>query len=230
MFLLHGGRSSICLTFAVVVQLPSQVRLCNPMGCSTPGFPVTHLLPEFAQVHVQWISDAIPNISSSVTLFSSCPQSFPASGSFPLSQLFVSGSQSIRASASASVLPKNCCWVTKSYPTLCCPMDCIQPTRLLCPWDFLSKNTGVGCHILLQGIFLTNNRTRLSCIAGKCFTTEPPEKPLPKSIQGWFPLRLTGLISLMSKGLLRVFSSTTVRKHPFFGALPSLSQQTVENS
>ena len=81
-FLLHGGRSSICLTFAVVVQLPSQVRLCNPMGCSTPGFPVTHLLPEFAQVHVQWISDAIPNISSSVTLFSSCPQSFPASGSF----------------------------------------------------------------------------------------------------------------------------------------------------
>jgi len=45
---------------------------------------------------------------------------------------------------------------------------------------------------------------------------------LPMSIQGWFPLRLTGLISLLSKGLLRVFSSITVWKHQFFGALPSL--------
>ena len=40
--------------------------------------------------------------------------------------------------------------------------------------------------------------------------------------QGWFPLGLTGLISLQSKGLSRVFSSTTVRKHQFFGAQPSL--------
>ena len=48
-----------------------------------------------------------PTISSSVVPFSSCPQSFPASGSFPVSQLFVSGGQSIGASASASVLPMN---------------------------------------------------------------------------------------------------------------------------
>ena len=48
-----------------------------------------------------------PNISSSVTPFSSCLQSFPASGSFPVSQLFASGGQSIGASASASVLPMN---------------------------------------------------------------------------------------------------------------------------
>ena len=48
-----------------------------------------------------------PSISSSVVLFSSCPQSFPASGSFPTSQFFTSGGQSIRASASASVLPMN---------------------------------------------------------------------------------------------------------------------------
>ena len=46
---------------------------------------------------------------------------------------------------------------------------------------------------------------------------------LPMSIQGWFPLRLTGLISLLSKGLWRVFSSTTVRKHQFFGTLPLYS-------
>ena len=48
-----------------------------------------------------------PTISSSVAPFSSCPQSFPASGSFPVSWLFTSDDQSIRASASASVLPMN---------------------------------------------------------------------------------------------------------------------------
>ena len=48
-----------------------------------------------------------PDISSSVVPFSSCPQSLPASESFPMSQLFPSGGQSIRVSASASVLPKN---------------------------------------------------------------------------------------------------------------------------
>ena len=45
---------------------------------------------------------------------------------------------------------------------------------------------------------------------------------LPMNIQDWFPLRLTGLISLQSKGLSRVFSNTTVQKHQFFGAQPSL--------
>ena len=48
-----------------------------------------------------------PTISSSVVPFSSCPQYFPASGSFPMSQLFASGGQSIGVSASTSVLPKN---------------------------------------------------------------------------------------------------------------------------
>ena len=48
-----------------------------------------------------------PTISSSVVPFSSCPQSFPASGSFPISQLFTSGGQSIGVSASTSVLPMN---------------------------------------------------------------------------------------------------------------------------
>ena len=48
-----------------------------------------------------------PTISSSVVLFSSCPQSFPASGSFPMSQLFTSGGQSTGVSASTSVLPMN---------------------------------------------------------------------------------------------------------------------------
>ena len=89
-----------------------------------------------------------PTISFSFAPFSSCPQSFPASESFPMSQLFTSGGQSTGASASASVLPM--------------------------------------------------------------------------SIQGWFPLGLIGLISLWSKWLSRVFSSTTIWKHQFFGAQPSL--------
>ena len=89
-----------------------------------------------------------PAISSSVVPFSSCLQSFPASGSFPMSQLFTSCGQSIGVWASASVLPMN--------------------------------------------------------------------------IQGWIPLRLTDLISLQSKGLSKVFSCTTVQKHQFFDARPSL--------
>ena len=84
--------------------------LCDPMDCSTPGFPVRHYLPEFAPIHVnscplnRWCH---PAISSSVFPFSSCFQSFPASGSFPLSQFFTSGSQSIGVSVLASVLPMN---------------------------------------------------------------------------------------------------------------------------
>ena len=89
-----------------------------------------------------------PTISSSVLPFSSCLQSFPTSGSFPMSQLFASGSQRIGATASATVLPMN--------------------------------------------------------------------------IPGWSPSGGPGLISLLSKGLSRVFSSTTTQKDQFFGAQPSL--------
>ena len=77
------------------------LTLCDPMDCSKPGFPVLHHLPELAQTHVHWVSNAI-HISSSVIPFSSCPQSLPASGSFLMSRLFASGGQSI-----ASVLPMN---------------------------------------------------------------------------------------------------------------------------
>ena len=81
--------------------------LCNPMDCSAPGLPVLHHLPEFAQVPVHWVSDAIQSSHPLSSPFSSCPQSFPASGSFPMSQLFASSGQSIGGSASASVLPGN---------------------------------------------------------------------------------------------------------------------------
>ena len=123
----------------------SCLSVCNPMDFSTPGFPVHHQLPELAQIHVHWVSDAI---LSSVIPSSSCFLSFPASRSFPLRQLFASGGQSIGASTSALVLPMN--------------------------------------------------------------------------IQCWLPLGLTGLISLLSKGLSRVFSNTTVQKYQFFGIQPFL--------
>ena len=73
------------------------------MDCSTPGFPVLHYLLKFAQTHVRWFRDSIHPSHP----FSSCPQSFSASESFPVSRLFASGGQSIGASTSASVLPMN---------------------------------------------------------------------------------------------------------------------------
>ena len=89
------------------VQSQLSHTLCNPMDFSTPGFPVHHQLPELAQTHVHLSRWCHPAILSSVDPFSSCPQSFPALGSFPMSWLFTSGGQSIGASASASVLPMN---------------------------------------------------------------------------------------------------------------------------
>ena len=61
----------------------------RPMDCSMPGFSVLHHLLELAQTHVQ--THVHPTISSSVFPFFSCPQSFPESGSFPMSQFFTSG-------------------------------------------------------------------------------------------------------------------------------------------
>ena len=49
----------------------------------------------------------------------------------------------------------------------------LLPTRLLCPRDFLDQNTRVGCHFLLQEMFLTQGPTHVSCTAGKFFTSEP---------------------------------------------------------
>ena len=123
--------------------------LCDPIDCSMQGFPVHHHLLELAQSQLVSIESVMP--SNHLILchpLSSCPQSLPASGSFPMSQLFASGGQSIGVSASTSVLPMN-----------------------------------------------TQDRSPL----------------------GW-----TGWISLQSKGLSRVLSSTIVQKHQFFSAQLSL--------
>ena len=79
--------------------------LCDPMNCSTPRLPVHDHLPEFTQTHVHRVRDAI-QLSDPVIRFSSCPQSLPASKSFPMSQLFAWGGQSTGVSALELFLPK----------------------------------------------------------------------------------------------------------------------------
>ena len=116
--------------------------LCNLMNYSTQDLPVHHQAPGVYPNSCPSSRWYHPAISSSVVPFSSCPQSLPASGSFPMSQLFASGGQNTGVSASASVLPMN--------------------------------------------------------------------------TQDWSPLGWTGWISLQSKGLSRVFCSTTIQKHQFF--------------
>ena len=121
----------------------SYLNLHSLMDCSMPGLPVPYHLPRVCPSSCPLHRWCHPTISSSVALFSSCLQSFLASGSFPMSWLFTSGGQIIGAPASV----------------------------------------------------------------------------LPVSIQGWFPLRLTNnKMSLLSKGLSRVSSSTTVWKHQLFSA------------
>ena len=90
----------------LVIQSLSRLWLRSPMVCITPGSSVLLCLPEFAQmpVHSQLCYLIIPPY---VALFLFCPQSFPASGSFPMSWLFASGGQSTGASASPLVLPMN---------------------------------------------------------------------------------------------------------------------------
>ena len=92
--------------FVVVVQLLSRVRLLQPHELQHARPPCPSPSPRVCSNPCPLSQWCYPTISSSVVPFS-CLQSFPASGSFPMSQLFVSGGQSIGVSASASVLPMN---------------------------------------------------------------------------------------------------------------------------
>ena len=99
-----GYYQNSCQSVSTVTQ--SCPTLCDPMNRSTPGLPVYHqLLGVYSNSHPlsQWCH---PTISPSVVPFSSCPQSFPTSGSFQMSH-FTSGGQNIGLSALASVLPMN---------------------------------------------------------------------------------------------------------------------------
>ena len=94
---------------------------CDPMNCSMPDLPVHHQFLEFTKTHVHWVGDAIQPSHPLSSPSPPFPQSFPASGSFQMSQLFASGGQSIGVSASTSVLPMNTqdwsplgwtCWIS----------------------------------------------------------------------------------------------------------------------
>ena len=124
------------------VQLLSCVWLFATPWTAAYQAPLSSLSPRVCSNSCPLSQWCYPTILSSVAPFSSCSQSFPASGYFPMHRLFASGGQSTGASASASVHPTN--------------------------------------------------------------------------IQGWFPLGLTSLISLLPQGLSSVFSNTTVQKHQFF--------------
>ena len=99
------------IDFVLYVQFSSVAQLCltlcNTMDCSTPGPPVFHQLTELTQNSCPFSWWRHPTISSSAVPFSSHLQSFPASGSFQMSQFFASGGQSIGVSPSASVLLMN---------------------------------------------------------------------------------------------------------------------------
>ena len=145
---MRNGKFTQELIFPVFVRALSPEYSFWPHELQQARFPCPSTSPGVCLNSCPLSRWCHPTISSSVVPFSSCLLSFPASGSFPISQLFTSGGQSIGASASASVLPMN--------------------------------------------------------------------------IQDCFPLGLTGLISLQSKGLSRVFTHIIIQKHPFFGAQPSL--------
>ena len=107
----HSGHSTSILRLywhfiCICSVTQSCLTLCDPMDRSMPGFHVHYQLPEPAQTQVHWVGDAIQP-PHPVVHFSSCLQSLPASGSFPMSQFFTSGGQSIGVSASASFLPMN---------------------------------------------------------------------------------------------------------------------------
>ena len=139
-----------------VVQLLSRVQLFEiPINCSMPGFPILHCFLEFSQTRPlsQWCH---PTVSSFVLPFFSCPQSFPTSVSFPVSLLFASGGQTIRASASASVFLMNIqgwfhLWLTGLVSLLSKELSAFfmaQPSRpymttgeikALTIWTFVSK-------------------------------------------------------------------------------------------
>ena len=183
-------------SFVVFVQLISRVWLfVTPwtVGFQAP-YPSLSLRACSNSCPLSWWCH--PTISSSVAPFSSCPQSFPVSGSFTVSQLFASGGQSIGVSASISVLPIN----TQDWSPLgWTGWTSLQSKGL----SRVFSNTTVQKHQFFTSV-------------GHSIGASASATVLPMNIQDWFPLGLTGLISSLSKGLSRVFYRTTVQKHQFF--------------
>ena len=89
----------------------------------------------------------------------------------------------------------------------------------------LSNHLILCCPLLLLSVFPASRSfpmSRLFASSGHSIGASASGSVLPMNIQGWFPLGLTGLMSLLSKGLSRVFSRTTTQKPQFFSTQPSL--------
>ena len=137
------------------------------MDCSRPGFPVIHHRPEIAQNHVHQVGDAIqqslldPTIS--VPTFSSCLQSFPASGSFPVSQLITSGGQS-NGSFSFSISPCNGYSGLISFMSQWFDLLAVQGTlkRLLQNHSLKTSALWLSAFFMVQlsHLYMTTGRTR----------------------------------------------------------------------
>ena len=116
------------------------------------------------------------------------------------------------------------------HARLACPSPSPGAYPNSCPLslDVSPDNHLLLCHplLLLPSIFPSVRAFSewLFASGGQCIGASVSTSVLPMNIQGSFPLGLTGLaaVSLLPKGLSRVFSNTTVYKHPFFGGLPSL--------
>ena len=92
-----------------------------------------------------------------------------------------------------------CVQLLQSCQTLCSPMDCSPPV-LLCPWDSPGKNTGVGCHSLLQGIFLTQDPTCASCLS--CIGRQIPCHWATSSLRGSFKFGDLGRVHMQPISLV----------------------------
>ena len=210
--------------------------------------PCPSLSPGVCPNSWPWSQWCYLSISSSVTPFPFCPQFFPVSGFCPTSWLFASGGQSIGASASASVLPMNIqSWLpfsSVSVQSLSCAWLFVTPwttalqasrsiinsqslPKLMSMESVMPSNHLILCRplLLLPSIFpsirIFSNESALRMRWPKYWSFSFSISP-SNEYSEWFPLGLTGLIALQSKGLSRVFSSTTIWKHQFFSTQPSL--------
>ena len=103
----------------------------------------------------------------------------------------------------------------------------LELAQTLVHWVGDAINQLVLCHLLLlpsifSSIKVSSSMSQFFVSGGQSIGASVSASVLPRNIQDWFPLGLTGLISLLSKGLSRFFSNTTVQKHQFFGAQLSL--------
>ena len=184
------------------------------MNRSTPGLPVHHQLPEPTQTHVHRVGDAIQQ---------SHPLLSPSLPAFNLSQHQCLSNESVfhisSVQFSRSVV-SNSLWSHEPQHTRPpCPSPTLRVHPNLCPlcwWYHSTISFSVVPFPSCPQSFPVSGSFRMSQLfesGGQIIGASSSVSVLPMNIQDWFPLGLTGLISLQSKRLSRVFSNTTVEKH-----------------